>query len=122
MGSKYRLVAASALAAAAAVFGACRANDTAGNSRAAAQPDAGAAHAAAKAEQQQLAHADEARRVTVDELRKMLASGEAAVYDTRPREAYEQEHIKGALSMPSGEVDARSGELPSGKTLVFYCT
>jgi 3-mercaptopyruvate sulfurtransferase SseA len=121
MGSKGKLLAASALAAGAALFAACRADDTAGNSHAAS--DSGATHAAAKpTAQQQPAPAEDARRVTVDELRKMLDAGDTVVYDTRAKEAYEQEHIKGSLSMPFNEVDARSGELPKGKSLVFYCT
>jgi len=36
--------------------------------------------------------------------------------------AYDAEHVKGALSMPSNEVSERTGEFPKGKTLIFYCT
>ena len=46
----------------------------------------------------------------------------AVVYDTRAKSSYDAEHIKGALSMPSGEVADRTGELPKDKTIVFYCT
>lgn len=60
--------------------------------------------------------------MTVDELKKMLDAGQAVVYDTRAKTAYDQEHIKGALSMPAGEVADRMGELPKDKTIVFYCT
>jgi 3-mercaptopyruvate sulfurtransferase SseA len=120
------LAAASALVVAAAIFGACRADDTSGNSRS----DSGASHAATK--QPTAAQpapsvvaqtpAEEAKRVTVDEVRKMLDAGKAVIYDTRAKEAYEQEHIKGSLSMPFGEVANRVGELPKDKTIVFYCT
>jgi hypothetical protein len=97
----------------AVMLAACKATDMAGNSRA----DDDAAKQARDASQ-----ADGARRVSAAELRKMLEDGEAVVYDTRPLTNYEQEHIKGSLSMPSAEVVAHVGELPKDKTLVFYCT
>jgi hypothetical protein len=125
MKGKLKLAAASALAAAAVIFGACRANDTAGNPGA----DSGASHAATKPTAAQpapsvvaQAPAEDAKRVTVDEVRKMLDAGKAVIYDTRAKEAYEQEHIKGSLSMPFGEVANHVGELPKDKTIVFYCT
>jgi rhodanese-related sulfurtransferase len=55
-------------------------------------------------------------------LKQMLDDGRAVVYDTRAKGAYDAEHIKGAVSMPSNEVGDRTGELPKGKTHVFYCT
>lgn len=66
--------------------------------------------------------ADGARRITVAELQKELEKGEAVIYDTRAKGAYDQEHIKGALSMPSTDVSSRVGELPKDKLIVFYCT
>ncbi|MDT5159003.1 MAG: hypothetical protein QOC99_2969 [Acidobacteriota bacterium] len=102
--------------AAALLLAACKASDTAGNSRA-----EGSAASQTDAKQAQ-APAETARRVTVAELQKMLEDGEAVVYDTRPKGSYDREHIKGALSMPSGEVDSRVAELPKDKTIVFYCT
>jgi 3-mercaptopyruvate sulfurtransferase SseA len=114
MTRKFFLLAALALAAA-ALFGACKATDTAGNLSAA--PAAKSAPAGTTD-----VAADGARRVTAAELQKMLEEGRAAVYDTRAQTAYEGEHIKGSLSMPSNEVAERAGELPRDKTLVFYCT
>ena len=104
--------------AAAALLGACKATDTAGNLSAgvsqAAQKKAGGAGTTE-------VHADGVRRVTVAELQKLLERG-AVVYDTRAKAAYDQEHIKGALSMPHEEVANRAGEFPKDRTLVFYCT
>jgi 3-mercaptopyruvate sulfurtransferase SseA len=124
-----KLASASALAAAAALFAACTANDTAGDSQASSSTTHAAGKAAtdaqaAKPSPSVVAQAtpEEARRVTVDEVRKMLDAGKAVIYDTRAKEAYEQEHIKGSLSMPYGEVAQRAGELPKDKTVVFYCT
>jgi activator of HSP90 ATPase len=64
---------------------------------------------------------EEARRVTVQELKDLLDKNEAVVYDTRSRMDYDSSHIKGALSMPVGEVETRIDELPKDKLIVFYC-
>ncbi|HEX8558496.1 MAG TPA: rhodanese-like domain-containing protein [Pyrinomonadaceae bacterium] len=124
MTRKFYTTAGLALAAAALLLGGCKAGDAAG--------DAGAATAASKAQAPAatkdaptgttVVHADGVRRVGPAELQKMVESGEAVVYDTRAKASYDQEHIKGALSMPHDEVEKRAGEFPKGKTLAFYCT
>ena len=117
-----------ALAAVGALLGACKATDTAGNMSTGA---VAAAKTGAKSNAKSNAsaptgttevHADGIRRVSVAELQKMVESGSVAIYDTRSKAQYDQEHIKGALSLPQNEADARAGELPRDKTLVFYCT
>lgn len=128
MKGKSKLAAAGVLAAAAAIFGACRADDTSGASQAASKTatvnTSAVTNTAAKPSPSVVAQApaEEARRVTVEELKKLLDSGKAVVYDTRAKAAYDAEHIKGSLSMPSNEVADRAGELPKDKTIVFYCT
>ena len=111
---KLFLTAAAAACAAAALLAGCKATDTAGNLNAAASQAAPPAQAANPAE--------DARRITVAEVKQKLDAGEAVVYDTRAKTAYDIEHIKGALSMPSNEVATRTGELPKDKLIVFYCT
>ncbi|HZI19455.1 MAG TPA: rhodanese-like domain-containing protein [Pyrinomonadaceae bacterium] len=66
-------------------------------------------------------HVDNARRVSVAELRDLLEKGEAVPVDVRSPEAYQTGHIKGAILLPSDEVKARAKELPKDKLLVFYC-
>ena len=117
-----------ALASAAALLGACKATDTAGNvsagtvaSKVSGQSNANANKSAPPTGTTEV-HADGIRRLSVAELQKMVESGSVAIYDTRAKAQYEQEHIKGALSLPQNEADARAGELPRDKTLVFYCT
>lgn len=116
--------AALALAAAAAALGACKATDTAGNvsAGAVASKANGKQGAGAPAAGTTTVHSDGVRRVGVAELQRMVEAGTVAIYDTRSKMQYDQEHIKGALSLPEGEVEARAGELPRDKTLVFYCT
>ena len=109
-----------ALAALAALLGACKATDTSGGlSGVAAGPQA---KTSAPATSTTEVNADGVRRVTVAELQKLLDDGNTVIYDTRARTAYDAEHIKGSLSMPFDEVSKRAGELPREKTLVFYCT
>lgn len=60
-------------------------------------------------------------RVSVEELSKALKEERAVVVDVRPAEAFEEEHIAGAYSIPEEEVRERAGELPRGKLAVTYC-
>ncbi|HEV2860879.1 MAG TPA: rhodanese-like domain-containing protein [Pyrinomonadaceae bacterium] len=61
-------------------------------------------------------------RMSVEELKKALKEGRAVVLDVRPAEAFEAEHIAGAVSIPEEEVKERAGELPKDKLVVAYCT
>lgn len=128
MGRKLFIPAALASAAAATLaLGACKATDTAGNTSAGVGASQAASKAAAAAQTSgatgtTVVSADGARRMNVAELQKLVEEGRAAIYDTRSKASYEQEHIRGALSMPHEEVASRAAEFPRDKTLVFYCT
>lgn len=113
--------------AAGALLGGCKAADTAGNTSAAAPQQAAVKTGAQQAQPSAptgttTVHADGVRRISVAELQKMVEEGRVAIYDTRTKANYDQEHIKGALSLPQNEAAARADELPRDKTLVFYCT
>jgi rhodanese-related sulfurtransferase len=41
--------------------------------------------------------------------------------DARSRDAYEREHITGAISIPFGEADVLSPRLPIDREIVTYC-
>lgn len=65
---------------------------------------------------------EEVPRITLDELRGLLASPRrVVVIDTRSRAEYEAAHIPGAISMPYAEVDARYRELSRTTPIVTYC-
>ena len=66
--------------------------------------------------------ADDARRITAEELHKMYEQHEVLIVDTRNDAAFKQSHIKGAILIPSNEVAARLGELPKDKFIATYCT
>ena len=66
--------------------------------------------------------ADGARRVTIAELKDLLAKNEAVVIDVRNEDSYRAAHIKGAKLIPEAEVAKRSDELPKDKLIVTYCS
>ena len=65
---------------------------------------------------------DNAKRITADELHKLWSSNQVLIIDTRAESAYQTEHIKGSISMPTGTVLQRIEELPRDKMIVAYCT
>jgi 3-mercaptopyruvate sulfurtransferase SseA len=66
--------------------------------------------------------ADGARRVTVSELKELLANNEAVVIDVRNEASYNMGHIRGAKLIPEAEVANRVDELPKNKLVVTYCS
>lgn len=65
---------------------------------------------------------DNAKRITAEELHKLWENNQVLIIDTRAESAYQQEHIKGAISMPTGTVLQRIDELPKDKMIAAYCT
>ena len=65
---------------------------------------------------------DGVARITVAELKVAVEKGTVVIVDTRGPEAYEAEHIKGAINMPETSVTARASELPRDKMIVAYCS
>ena len=66
--------------------------------------------------------ADNVRRVTVDELKQLLAENKAVVIDVRGDAAYNAAHIKGSIMIPAAEIDKHANELPKDKLIVTYCS
>jgi hypothetical protein len=68
-------------------------------------------------------NAEEVQRISPEEAKALLDSGEAALYDTRSTDDYQTQHAAGAISFPEEEVAGRIDELPDdGKAVIFYCT
>ena len=96
---------------------ACTANDEP-------RPTAEATRPAAETASSPVAQAtpsDGVRRITIVELRNALEKGEAVLIDVRDESQYKSSHIKGARSIPLGEVARRADELPHDKLIVTYC-
>jgi hypothetical protein len=62
-------------------------------------------------------------RITLQEFKTLYdnPTTRPLILDVRSPEAYEEGHIKGAISFPEADVDARVGELPRDKLIVAYC-
>jgi 3-mercaptopyruvate sulfurtransferase SseA len=66
--------------------------------------------------------ADEARRITAEELHKLWDKKDVLIIDTRGLPDYQASHIPGSISVPAGEVATKLEELPRNKMIVAYCT
>jgi 3-mercaptopyruvate sulfurtransferase SseA len=62
-----------------------------------------------------------ARRIERDKAMKLVKEKKAVYVDVRPRDAYEQGHLPGAINIPLGELMNRLKELPPKKLLITYC-
>jgi len=62
-------------------------------------------------------------RITIDELKKLMADDKVLVLDARGAEAYKEAHIPGSVSVPLADIEKRVDELKSAKKpIVTYCT
>lgn len=50
----------------------------------------------------------------------LVQSGEAALYDVRPADAYQILHAEGALSLPEADVRLALADLPPDRVLILY--
>ena len=64
------------------------------------------------------------RRVDRDELRALLDTGTVALVEALPREAFDAEHIPGAVNVPNAlSADAATAIAPDrDRTVVVYCS
>lgn len=65
---------------------------------------------------------DEAPRIELADAKKAFDEGNAYIVDARPADAYKEEHIKGAVNITSGTLDAHLKELPKNKKIIVYCS
>ena len=64
--------------------------------------------------------AGDVQRIGPAEAKELLDAGTAILYDARSADEYRTQRAAGAISFPEADVDARYGELPAGKDLIFY--
>ena len=64
---------------------------------------------------------DEVDAIGRDELIARMRKGDVVLVDVRPNEEFEAGHIKGAKSVPLGELEDRLAELPADREIVAYC-
>ena len=66
--------------------------------------------------------AQEVQGIKCEELKKIMDDkADIVVVDNQPKEAYDIEHIKGAVNFPWTAEVRPPVNLPRDKTLVFYC-
>jgi 3-mercaptopyruvate sulfurtransferase SseA len=63
-------------------------------------------------------------RISVEEARAALESGEAIMVDVRTPGAFEESHIAGAVSVPLGAIERDLTNVPLSKEqwIITYCT
>ena len=66
----------------------------------------------------------EVPRVTVEDAKAALDSGEAIIVDVRSAEAYAEGHVTDAISVPLGEFENNIANVPLDKNqwIITYCT
>ena len=116
----YKLAAAAALVLAGLMLAACNSTDRKGNGTA--SSDRAVVPATPSNPSAHIAPADGVKRVTTLEARDALAAGTAVIVDVRPAQSYQQNHIKGSLSIPLDQIETRLSELPRDKTIITYCS
>jgi hypothetical protein len=62
-----------------------------------------------------------ARRITREEAIKMIKAKKAVFVDVRGKDAYDQAHIRGAISIPLGDILSRVKEIPPKTFIITYC-
>jgi Rhodanese-like domain len=62
------------------------------------------------------------KRISAEDLKQKVDSGQAIVIDVRDANSYAAAHIKGALHIPMASVQANLDRLPKEKDVVAYCT
>ncbi len=64
---------------------------------------------------------ESAKRITREEAIKLVKEKKAIYVDVRSKEQYDLGHIKGAISIPLGDILTRVRELPPKTFVITYC-
>ncbi len=64
---------------------------------------------------------EQAKRITREDAMKMVHEKKAVYVDVRSKDAFEQGHITGAISIPLSELITRLKEIPPHKFIITYC-
>jgi 3-mercaptopyruvate sulfurtransferase SseA len=64
---------------------------------------------------------ESARRISREEAIKLIKEKKAVFVDVRARDQFDQGHIKGAISIPLGDLLTRVHEIPPKTFIITYC-
>jgi 3-mercaptopyruvate sulfurtransferase SseA len=65
---------------------------------------------------------DGVARISLEDAKKEFDANSALFVDSRPQDAFKDEHIKGAINIPLGDAESRWKELPTDKKIIVYCS
>jgi len=65
---------------------------------------------------------DDAPRITLEDAKKEYDAGTAIFIDARAPEAYQTEHVKGAINITIDKLSSKLKDLPRDKKLIVYCS
>ncbi|HTH51925.1 MAG TPA: rhodanese-like domain-containing protein [Pyrinomonadaceae bacterium] len=62
-------------------------------------------------------------RMNIQDAKAAVDSGAAVIVDSRPADAYKQEHIKDSINLALGVgAEEKFSTLPKGKKIIVYCS
>ncbi|MEP6924975.1 MAG: rhodanese-like domain-containing protein [Pyrinomonadaceae bacterium] len=65
---------------------------------------------------------EEAKRISLADAKAAYDAKNVVIVDTRDKDSFAQEHIKGAINIPIAEFENRLKELPADKQIIAYCS
>lgn len=120
---KLKRAAAILLCASVAIVVGCKAGDQAGSGRSTTLQAQSSQSANTSGAQPQPAASptDGVERISIADARAAADEGRAVFLDVRSQTEFDRGHIKGAISLPKGQIPERSNQLPKGKLIITYC-
>lgn len=76
----------------------------------------------ASAEYTKFKSPDDVPRITVEDAKREADAGTAVIVDSRSEDAFQVEHIAGAINVPIGSSEDKLRSLPSDKKVIVYCS
>lgn len=64
----------------------------------------------------------EAPRISLADAKKDFDAGNTIFIDTRAESAFSNEHIKGAMNLPSSDFEKAYSKIPKDKKIIAYCS
>ncbi len=61
-------------------------------------------------------------RISLADAKKAFDDGSAIFIDTHVKNAYDAEHVKGAMNVTVQELEAKFNTIPKGKKIIAYCS
>jgi 3-mercaptopyruvate sulfurtransferase SseA len=65
---------------------------------------------------------EEAPRISLADAKSDFDAGKAIFVDSRPEDAYQAEHIKGAINVPLADAETKFKNIPTDKKIIIYCS